>query len=548
MDLSTKLTTTIPTCSVYKVYSFLSFLQIPLHSSLYHTGEIESLFYMIDYLFASLPPGKGLDLAETGLSSIMGNIALVAGATVVKPAIERHILPVIWGHTLTSLDNCQFFKSALGRRDLSSPALDGFSTLHLKVKPIMPTIATAVTVVKSVPTPVQISQEQSSFSPTLGIIACMILALVGTVLSYQHYRQGASWSSPSAPDSGNSDSSLEPYSRESTPPNEDSSDESSGSGGHPPPVPVFDLFYDCPILHLDKAVDTGDEQVRDEDGAPPPPPPSFPTSVEDDDQSKPFIFKWLSLTLVLSIIFLVIKRFFKRYGKTQNEVSTPEPTVSERVTINEISGDIVTLFPSATPIPVIKPNPSCPNLLPLVENETKPESLSVPTLVTSTVSQRSRKFMFAVFSVLFMSCLFGLPFIARYFLDHHLQKTTKKFLPTEILDDIVCELFLFFFSFFFFIRLDMCWSILVQTASAPVKATSVSLPLVPTFVPETHDAAGGDELNAVTGGDEENDYLMVCYALYPLNCAHVSLRKILSNKNYPSTMLTFSVLCRYVLK
>jgi hypothetical protein len=322
--------------------------------------------------------------------------------------------------------------------------LDGLNTLHLKVKPTKITIATAVTVIKAVPTPVQILQEQSSFSPILGIIACTILALVGTVLTFQHYRQGASWSSPSAASSDNSDSSLEPYSHDSAPPSDDSfDDESSGSGGHSPPVPVFDLFYDSPILHFDKAVDTGDEQVRDKDGAPPPPPPSFPTPAEDGDafKSMPSISKWLSLTLVLLIISFVIKRFFKGYGK--NEVSTPAVSAD-----NEISGDFVTLFPSATPDPVIDINPTCPNLLPLVETETKTESQSISSLVTSTVSQPSRKFMIVVFSLLFMSCLIGLPCIVQYFLDYHLERTTNFFLPMvtrgRLPDGIVCELFFFF--------------------------------------------------------------------------------------------------------
>ena len=418
------------------------FLQINVHLFI-------AFLYMIDYLLSSLPLGKGADLAETGLPTVMVNIALVVGGIVLKPAIERHFYPAIGGHTPTSLDNRQFFKAALGpRHDLLSPALDGLSALHLKVKPTKVTITTAVTVVKAVPIPVQILHEQSSFPPILGIIACMILALVGTVLAFQHYRQGASWSSPSAAaSSDNGESSLEPYSRDPTPPNDDSSDESSGSGGHPPPAPIFDIFYDFPILHLDKAVDTGDEQVRDEDGAPPPPPPSFPTPVEDGDafKSKPSIAKWLSLILVLSIISFAFKRFFKGYGKTQNEVSTP--AVSERIAVNEISGDVMILFPSATPNPVTNVNPTCLNLLPLVEIETKPESLSISTLVTSTVSQRSRKFMIVVSSFLFMSFLFGLPFIAQYFLDYHLQKTTNFFLPMATrrrsLDEIVCELFSF---------------------------------------------------------------------------------------------------------
>ena len=446
---------------------------------------------MIDYLFSPLPPGKGDDLAESGLSSFMANIALVVGTVILKPAIERFFYPAAGRHAPSSLNNPQVFKSVLGRRLLSP----GLTTLRLKVKPTKPIIATAVTVVKAIPTPVQVFQEQSFWLPILCIIACMMLALAGTVLSYQHYREGASWSSPSPASSDNRDSSLEPYSRESTPPNDDSSDEDSGSGGHPnpPPVPIFDLFYDFPTLYLDKAIDTGDELVRDEDSPPPPPPPSFPTPVEDGDAfKKPFISKWLSITLVLSIISLVIKRFLKHYFKKthKNEASsTPGPTVSEGITVNEISGDIVILLPSATPIPVtsnpvipnfvtpnpvtpnpvipnpvipnpviLKTNPTCPNLLPLVESDpTKPESLSVSTLVVaSTVSQRSRKFMMSVLSFLFMSCLFGLVFLARYFIHHYLQRTMK--VPTEFrrqsLDEIVCQLFSFF-PFFFRSRLNL---------------------------------------------------------------------------------------------
>ena len=401
---------------------------------------------MMDYLFSSLLPGKGVNLAGTGLSSIMANTALVVGVNILRPVIEQHFYPAIGRHTATSLDNRQYFKAVLSpRHDLLSPALDGLNTIHLKVKPTKAIIATAVTVVKVVPTPVQIFQKESLFSPIFGIIACMILALVGTILAFQHYRQGASWSSSSAAGSA-SDSSLEPYSRDLTPPNDDSSDELSGSGGYSPPVPIFDLFNDFPILRLDKAVDTGDQKVRDEDGAPPPPPPSFPTPVEDGDafNSKPFISKWLSLTLVLSIILFVTKRFFKGYGKNQNEASAP--TVSERITVNEISGGVVSLFPSATP--VINIHPTCPNLLPLVEVEPKPQSLSISTLVMSAVSQRSKKLMVIVFSFLFMSFLFGLPFIAQYFLDYYLQRTTNTFLPMATrrgsLEETVCGFYFFF--------------------------------------------------------------------------------------------------------
>jgi hypothetical protein len=262
----------------------------------------------------------------------------------------------------------------------------------------------------------------------------MILALVGTVLALQHHRQGASWSSPSAASSDNNDSSLEPYGRDSTPPNDDSFDESSGSGGQPPPVLVFDPFHDFPILRLDKAADTGDKQVHDDDGAPPPPPPSIPTPVEDGDafQSKPFISKWLSLALVFSIISLVIKRFLKGKGKTQNEASAPGPTVSEQITVNEMSGDVATPFPSATPNPVINTNR---NLLPLVETKIKPESLSVANLVTSTVSQRSKVhdgLFFFSFHILFVWTSLYRPILYRLlpsknyerFFTHRNSKTT----------------------------------------------------------------------------------------------------------------------------
>ena len=115
-----------------------------------------------------------------------------------------------------------------------------------------------------------------------------------------------------------------------------------------PPAPAFDLFYDFPTLHLDNAVDTGDELVRDEGSLLPLPPPTFHTPAEDGEAFKKlFISKWLSLTLVLSIISLVIKLFFKRYTKkihTNEASSTPRPTISERITVNKISGDVVTLF------------------------------------------------------------------------------------------------------------------------------------------------------------------------------------------------------------
>jgi hypothetical protein len=41
-----------------------------------------------------------------------------------------------------------------------------------------------------------------------------------------------------------------------------------------------------------------------------------------------------------------------------------------------------------------------------------------------------------------------------------------------------------------------------------------NLSLAPTFAPEIDDAAGGDEANVATGDGEESENLMVCYALY----------------------------------
>ena len=40
------------------------------------------------------------------------------------------------------------------------------------------------------------------------------------------------------------------------------------------------------------------------------------------------------------------------------------------------------------------------------------------------------------------------------------------------------------------------------------------LPLVPILALATDDAAGSDDVKTATGGDEETDDLMVCYALY----------------------------------
>jgi hypothetical protein len=60
----------------------------------------------------------------------------------------------------------------------------------------------------------------------------------------------------SAANSDDCDSFLVTFSRGPTPHNYDSPEKSSGSGGHPPPVPIFDLFFVFPISLLDKAVDS----------------------------------------------------------------------------------------------------------------------------------------------------------------------------------------------------------------------------------------------------------------------------------------------------
>ena len=148
--------------------------------------------------------------------------------------------------------------------------------------------------------------------------------------------------------------------------------------------------------------------------------------------------------------------------------------------------------------------------------------------------------MFAFLSLLFMSCLFGLAFIARYFLDYHLQRTTNFFLSMAIrrqsFDEIVCELFfLSFFSFrlalinslpdrlcpnnnifsFFIATSTNIWATDDTAGSDGLKVTTVhdektdSLPLAPTFAPETDDAAGVDEENVNTGGDEQTDSLLL---------------------------------------
>ena len=55
------------------------------------------------------------------------------------------------------------------------------TTLRLKVKPTKPITAITLTVVISTPTPVQVFQEQPFCSSMLHIIACMILALAGSL-------------------------------------------------------------------------------------------------------------------------------------------------------------------------------------------------------------------------------------------------------------------------------------------------------------------------------------------------------------------------------
>ena len=230
----------------------------------------------------------------------MADVSIVVGVIFLRLATEWHFYPAIGGHrpALTIANSSNVVQSGSDERSWRI------------VKPANATIATAVTVIKAVSIPVQNLQGQSSFSPIFGIIACMILASLELFLLFS-YRQGASWFSLSAANSGNCDSFLETYSYYSTPPNNDSSYESSGSGGHRPPFLIFDHFYAFPISHLDKVFDIGDEQVRDDDGAPPLLPPSFPTPVEVGDafKSKPSISRWLFLTLVLSITSFITRCF-----------------------------------------------------------------------------------------------------------------------------------------------------------------------------------------------------------------------------------------------
>lgn len=479
---------------------------------------------MIDYFLSSQEaPSKGAALTGTGLPSLIANIALVVGVILLKPAIERCFSPAIDEYKPNTLENRQSLKAILdAHHDFLSPALDSVSTLHFRVKPVKATIGTAVTVIKSVPTPVQLSQEQSTVGAILGICACMVLALVGTVLVFQHSRQRAyiSGTSSFAASSDDADSSPQCPSRDSTPPIDD---ESSGSGGHPPPVPAFGLFYDSPITPSDNATDTDDEdEVGDMDGAPPPPPPSFPTPVEDGDASKrkPSIFRWLSLTLLLSIISLIINRLFNRFFKGHGK-NVSAPTASERITVNEVTANIMPLLPSATAKPAIKP--TCPNMLPLIEIERLAVGISslvnsslANSTVNSAVSQRSRRFMDFVFSLLVMACWVLLPIVAQYWLDNHLPRLVDYFFPQETqsqplkaLDvvQIVCGL-LYLFS-------PCVLSLLVQTGSindnARVEGEDTDLADdVATGV--EGDVAGTDEkdictdeANVNTGGDEETN-------------------------------------------
>ena len=478
IGMKPQLSSTKPTittlCRKYKKPILFIFLSLYLSLSQqtfnlpHHIGPNRTAsLYMIDYFLSSQAPGKGVPLAETGLPNLIANFALIVGVIFLKPLVEQHLGPNIDKNAPVSLHhNRQPLKVIFDvRHDLLSPALDGLSAQHLKVKSVEATIATAVTVVKGVPTPVQISQEQSTMAIMLGIFACVMFALVGTVLAFQRYRdrEGSHFSETSSPaaSSHNGSSSPEPFSRPSSPPSDDE-DGSSGSGGRTPPIPILDLFYNGPISRADKAVDTRDE-VGDMDGAPPPPPPSYPTPAEDGDafKGKPFIFKWLSLTLVLSIISFVIKRlfnrFFKRHGKTQHKVYMPiaservtesvaEP-VAVPVTVSAISRNLVISYLSPSTVRTSMIQPTSPNRLPLIETESTDDGTS--TVIMSTVTQRSRKFINVMFSLLVTSCLALLPHIARCFLDNHLERIINYFFPTKTrqpskgLDiiDIVCGLF-----------------------------------------------------------------------------------------------------------
>ena len=413
--------------------------------------------HMIDYLLSSQAPDK--DAAHDGsiLPTLVTNIALALGVIILVPALERS-LGLIDEYTTNNLSNRQSFKAIFDAgHDLIYPALDS-NTLRLEVQPVKATIATAVTVTKSVPTPVQIVQEQSTMGAILSIFTCLVLALVGTVLVFQLSRH-VTLVPGTSPFTVSTDSSeFSPLSSTSSSDDDDADDifnRPSGSGGRPPPVPIYDIFYDGPVFRVDKGVDTRDGKgMGDMDGAPPPPPPSFPTPAEDGDAFKRilFFFKWSSLTLLLSVLSFAInhlsKRFFKLYGKTQKKGSaTPTvsdvaivneiyskaiipfpdsaPTVSEGITVNQISRKVMSLFPPAAVKPAIKP--ICLNALPLVESQ----NLELSILNTSPVSHRSREIIKPLIGFVLVACLSLLPFPSQAYIDHHIARTRNFFFHTE---------------------------------------------------------------------------------------------------------------------
>ena len=386
---------------------------------------------MIDYLLSSQAPFKGGAFPATDPPNFIANVILAAGVVIFKPTIERYFGLV---------DNRQSYKAIFDTG--ISPPLHGLSTLRPAVNPEKAIIATAVTTIQNIPTPVQVFQEQSIIGATLAVLACLILALIGVTLVFQHSRQGtlnvvsSSLAVSSGNGNGNGGSSSQLPSRGSTPPSDDSSDGPSGSGGRLPPLPIFDIFYDGPTLRADKSAQTNDKNVGDMDGAPPPPPPSFPTPVEDGDASngKLSIIRWWFLSLVISII---IKRFFSRFvkghGKTQMKVSTP--TASERITVNEISVNVLTPIPSAvttltaTVKPVIKP--TSPNVLPLVETKNLNATVLNLDVIVTSVSRRTRKFTNNACFVLLSICFLLHPYFYQYYIDYHLAKTMNFFFPVE---------------------------------------------------------------------------------------------------------------------
>ena len=184
----------------------------------------------------------------------------------------------------------------------------------------------------------------------------------------------------------------------------------------------------------------------------------------------------------------------------------PLVSLSQQITLNEISSGVVTLFPSALILQLqilwlisIPPVPICYLSLKLKANHW--QNLSISILVTSTVSQRTKKFMIAVF--LFFSCLVCLDFplsLTAVFSQLSPHGNSKMILWWNCMRT---------FSFFLF-HLDLYyqWSILVQTASVPVTSVSSSW-LVPTFTPATDDAAGSDRVKVVARGEETDDLPLV---------------------------------------